>query len=183
MRTLTSFWRETRGAAAAEFVMWVTILALPVLNVVDLGMYVFQKMQLQMAAQAATHAVWKSCDKSAKLPAVANCTGLAATIQAAAQSTTLGSKVTVVAGSPTEGYYCVDGAGALQLVGTAGKIGTTPVKPSPFNCATKIASSTTVPGDYVQVTVSYPYQPVFTAVSVANLLTTPITKTSWMRLN
>ncbi|WP_312162152.1 TadE/TadG family type IV pilus assembly protein [Phenylobacterium sp.] len=183
MSALTAFWRETRGAAAAEFVLWLALLTLPLLNAVDLGIYVFQKMQVQMAAQAATHAVWRACDAPAKLPAVTNCTGLAATIQTAAQSTSLGSQITVVAGSPTEGYYCVDGAGALQVVGVAGTIGSAPTRPTPFTCATRITGSTTAPGDYVQVTVSFPYQPVFDQVSMANLLTTPITHTAWMRLN
>jgi Flp pilus assembly protein TadG len=183
MRALARFGRETRGAAAVEFVLWLAVLVLPLMNAVDLGVYVFQKMQVQMAAQAATHAVWRDCDKAAELPAVVNCTGLASTIQTAAQSTSLGANVTVVAGSPSEGYYCVDSAGALKLVGVAGKIGTTPTKPSPFNCATQVTGSTTAPGDYVQVTVSFPYQPVFPSVSVASLLTTPITKTAWMRLN
>ena len=45
--------------------------------------------------------------------------------------------------------------------------------------ATKLAA----PGDYVQVTASYPYEPIFSQASVASLLTTPITKTAWMRLN
>lgn len=178
-----TFWRDTHGTAAAEFVLWLALLILPLLNTVDLGIYVFQKMQLQMAAQAATHAVWRACDKPAELPAVANCTGLAATIQAAAQSTSLGTNVTVVAGSPTEGYYCVNGAGALTVVGSTGHIGSPPSKPSPFTCATQVAGSTTTPGDYVQVTVSYPYQPVFDQVSMGAMLTTPITKTAWLRLN
>jgi hypothetical protein len=30
--------------------------------------------------------------------------------------------------------------------------------------------------------VSYPYTPVFPAVSIVNLLTTPIVRTAWMRL-
>lgn len=177
------FIRETKGAAAVEFVLWLAVLVLPLLNAVDLGIYVFQKMQLQMAAQAASHAVWRSCDRSTKLPAVTNCSGLATTILTAAQSTTLGTAVTVVSGSPTEGYYCINSAGALVAVGTTGTLGSAPTKPSPFTCATQVSGSTTAPGDYVQVTVSYPYEPVFGNVSMASLLTTPITKTTWMRMN
>lgn len=178
-----TFWRDTRGAAAAEFVLWLGLLTLPLLNAVDLGIYVFQKMQVEAAAQAATHAVWVRCDKANELPAMTQCEDVAVSIQAAAQSTSLGAGVTVAAGSPTEGYYCLDGAGALTIVGVAGRIGTAPTRPVPFNCATQIAGSKTAPGDYVQVTVSYPYEPVFDQVSMANLLTTPITKTAWIRLN
>lgn len=183
MRALANFVRESGGSAAVEFVLWLAVLMLPLFNAIDLGIYVFQKMQLQMAAQAATQAVWHACDTSAKLPAVTNCTGLAATVQTAAQSSTLGNNVTVSTGSPAEGYYCVNSSGALQLVGTAGKIGTPPVKPNPFTCVNQFAGSTTAPGDYLQVTVSFPYKPVFRNISLASLLTTPITKTAWMRMN
>ncbi|CAN7448519.1 pilus assembly protein [Phenylobacterium sp. LjRoot164] len=177
------FWRDDAGAAAAEFVLWLSLLILPLINAVDLGVYVFKKMQVETAAQAGTHAVWRSCDRSAKLPAVTNCTGLAATIQTAVQSTSLGSTVTVAAGSPAEGYYCVNSAGALTLVGTAGTLGSAPAKPNPFTCAGQFSGSTTAPGDYVRVTVTYPYEPIFAQASIASLLTTPITKTAWMRLN
>lgn len=177
------FWGDEAGAAAAEFVLWLGLLVLPLINAVDLGVYVFRKMQVEMAAQAGTHAVWRLCDTSSELPAVTNCSGLATTIQAAVQSTTLGSTVTVAAGSPVEGYYCVNSSGDLTLVGAAGALGSAPTRPSPFNCATQIGGSTTAPGDYVQVTVSYPYAPIFSQASVASLLTTPITKTAWMRLN
>ena len=176
-------WRENRGSAAVEFVLWLTVLVVPLLNAVDLGIYVFQKMQVQMAAQAGAHAVWHACDKSATLPAVANCNGVLSAITTAAQSTSLGNKVTVATGSPSEGYYCVNSSGALTLVGAAGKIGSAPTKPTPFNCAAQITGSTTAPADYVQVTVSYAYKPVFDKVSLATMLTTPITKTAWMRMN
>ncbi|MBA4010510.1 MAG: hypothetical protein C0481_01465 [Phenylobacterium sp.] len=177
------FWRDDAGAAAVEFVLWLSLLVLPLINAVDLGVYVFKKMQVEMAAQAGTHAAWRLCDQSAELPAVANCTGLATTIQTAVQSTTLGATVTVAAASPAEGYYCVNSSGALTLVGAAGRIGLAPTKPNPFTCEAQFSGSKTVPGDYVQVTVTYPYQPIFSQASIASLLTTPITKTAWMRLN
>ncbi len=64
------FWRDDSGAAAAEFVLWLSLLILPLINAVDLGVYVFKKMQVETAAQAGSHAVWRFCDTSAKLPAV-----------------------------------------------------------------------------------------------------------------
>ena len=54
---------------------------------------------------------------------------------------------------------------------------------NPLIPLTRSCGSTTAPGDYVQVTVSYPYEPIFSQASLASLLTTPITKTAWMRLN
>jgi hypothetical protein len=35
----------------------------------------------------------------------------------------------------------------------------------------------------VQVTASYSYVPLFSRISVASLLTSPITRQAWMRLN
>lgn len=178
----TGFWRNDAGSAATEFVLWLTVLTLPLINAVDLGVYIFRKMQVEMAAQAGTHAVWRLCDKSAELPAVTNCAGLTATVQTAVQSTSLGAQVTVAAANPAEGYYCVNSSGALTLVGVAGRPGVAPTKPNPFTCAGQVSGSTTAPGEYVQVTVSYPYAPIFSQASVASLLTTPITETAWMRL-
>lgn len=183
VRGRRGLWRDDSGAAAAEFVLWLSLLTLPLINAVDLGVYVFKKMQVETAAQAGSHAVWRFCDTSAKLPAVSKCTGVAATIQAAVQSTSLGATITVASGSPVEGYYCLNSSGALTLVGTAGTLGSAPTRPSPFTCAGQFSGSTTAPGDYVQVTVSYPYEPIFSQASLASLLTTPITKTAWMRLN
>lgn len=177
------FLRDTRGAAASEFVLWLGLLIFPLLSAVDVGVYIFQKMQLEIAAQAAVQAAWSSCDEGSKLPAVENCGDLSGIITTAAQSTSLGSYVTVVAGSPVENYYCVDDLGDLLPVGTDGTIGSPPTKPTPFTCASVIGGSTTEPADYIRVTVSFDYTPVFPGVSVVSLLETPITRTAWMRLS
>jgi hypothetical protein len=97
----------------------------------------------------------------------------------------LGSNVTLVAGSPTEGYYCTTTTGALQLVGTGpGTVGSPPTKPAPDTCAAVASASdlTAVPGDYVKINVSYTYAPIFSGVSVAGLLGTSVTQSVWMRL-
>lgn len=177
------FIADLSGAAAAEFVLWLAILTVPVLNAVDLGVYAFQRMQLDIAAQAAVQTAWHICNKTSLLPAVQNCTGLSAAMTTAAQGTSLGGDVTITTTPPSEAYYCVSASNTLVKVGTAGTFGTAPVKPAPFDCHTVVASSTTAPGDYIEVTASYPYAPVFTGVSVASLLTTPITRTAKMRLN
>jgi len=180
------FLGDSKGAAAAEFVLWLGLLIIPMASAVDVGIYAFQKMQVEMASQAAVQAAWKACDTAGKLPATKTATNcgadLTTTITTAAQSTSLGTGVTIASGSPVEGYYCTAADNTLQLVGATGVIGSPPTKPSPFTCATVVAGSTIAPGDYLQVTVSYSYAPVFSGVSIAELLTTPITKTAWTRL-
>lgn len=180
---LRVFAQEVRGAAAAEFVLWTALLVVPVLSAVDIGIYVDRRMQLEIAAQAAVQAAWHSCTTASSLPAVQNCSGLSATMLQAAQGTSLGSSVTLTNGTASEGYYCVDANNKLVLVGTAGNFTTPPVKPVPFTCASVKTGSTTAPGDYIFATASYDYTPVFSNVSIASLLTTPITRTAWMRLN
>jgi hypothetical protein len=125
-----------------------------------------------MAAQAA----FKTCDPSkGYLPATLSCPGLTTAITQAAQSTALGAEVSIATGSPTEGFYCLNDAGALQLIANAS------LKP-PVDC-----SSTGLPGqqpgDYIRVTTSFSYAPLFPGVTFASVFPTPIMKTSMMRLN
>jgi hypothetical protein len=125
-----------------------------------------------MAAQAA----WKACDPSkGYLPATLSCPNLTNIITQAAQSTALGNQVTIAVGSPQEGFYCLDSVGALQLIANA------TLNP-PADCSSTGLPGTQ-PGDYIQVTTSFSYEPLFPGVTVAGVFTTPITKTSMMRLN
>jgi Flp pilus assembly protein TadG len=180
IRLLASFSRNTRGVAATEFVLWLTVLVLPLLNVVDLSMYMYQRMQVEAAAQAAVQAAWNACNTSALLP-TKNCTGVLTTMQTAAQGTSLGANVALTAANVTEGYYCSNGSGALVLVGTAGSTTVAPTKPS--NCTSVLATNTKAPGDYLQATTSYTYSPLFPYASIVSLLNTTVTKTAWMRLD
>jgi len=103
----------------------------------------------------------------------ANCSAMPVAVTTAAQSTTLGANVTV--SSTTEGYYCVNtSTNALVAVGTFP--GT-----KPANCSS-VGSASDTPGDYVLITTSYTYTPIFSAVSIASSLTSPITRQAWMRL-
>lgn len=160
-----------RGAAAAEFALLLTLLAIPILNVVDLGIYGYQRMELDNAAQVGAQAAWAIVPHcTLPLTVGSNCTSLASKINTAVQSTPLGTKVTVTS---VENYYCVNSAGNLVVVGT--------LQSKPSNCSSVGAPSGT-PGDYILVTASYTYTPVFTGVSVTSLLTSPITRASLMRL-
>lgn len=175
------FLRDTRGGAAAELVLWLTIMLVPVMSVIDIGFYVFQRMQVELAGQAAIQAIRKDCWDSA-VPYTRNCSSISSAATTGAQSTLLGSDVTVSSGYPLEGYYCVDASNVLTLVGSTGGVGTGPTKPSTFDCSSVIGSSTASPGTYARVNVQKTYTPVFSGVSVASLLTTPITSSAWLRV-
>ena len=176
-RTGRRFWRNRRGAAAAEVALWATIIMVPVLSVADLAFYTYQKMQVELASQAGAGASWRVCNSSTLMPATANCTGLSAAVTTAVQSTSLGTSVT---GAIAEGWYCVNGSRALVLIGSAGVIGT-PLTATRPNCSS-VGAPTVLAGEYVRVTTSYTFTPPYTGLSITSLLPSPITKTSWMRL-
>jgi Flp pilus assembly protein TadG len=158
------------GAAAAEFALILTLLVIPLLNAFDIGVYVYQRMQLDNAAQVAVQAAWAQCAPSGKVPATVNnyCAGLSGAMTTAVQTTPLGSGVTL--GTPSE-QYCCPGAGTITCQGSVAT--TTPVA----------CSSGQAPGDYIFVTASYSYSALYPGISIASLLTTPITRTAWMRLS
>ncbi len=163
-------YRNESGAAALEIALWSGLMVLPILSVVDIGFYLYQRMELENATQVAAQAVWTKCG-TVYLPATTKCPGLNATINNAIQtSTTLATDITATA--TNEGYYCMV-SGALQPTGGSLSSGTT-------ICADGSRSA-----DYIQITGSYTYTPLFQGVTVASLLTAggPITKTVWMRLN
>lgn len=169
---------EDGGAAGVEFALWLIVLLGPLASVIDVSLYVHRRMQVEEAAQVAVQMVWETCDSAAKLPATdtTRCPLLNSPtnrIAAAVQSTSLGNAVTL--GTVSEGYYCVNGSGALQLVAT-------PPSTPPANCSSVGGSATAKPGDYVSVTVTYPYDPLFDGISLGAAMTTPIVRTATMRL-
>ena len=168
--------KDERGASALEFALFVGVLAFGLLNTADISIYVYKRMQLENAAEMAAQAVWKACDPSkGYLPATLSCPNLTNVITQAAQSTALGNQVTIAVGSPQEGFYCLNDAGALQHIANA------TLNP-PADCSSTGLPGTQ-PGDYIQVTTSFSYEPLFPGVTVAGVFTTPIMKTSMMRLN
>jgi hypothetical protein len=198
-------WRNERGAAAAELVLWLAMLTPVLLNVFDISFYAFQRMQVEVAAKAAVEEAWHLCNTTATTPGgtppgipIATCktntgTDVATAMQTAAQKATeLGTAVTVPSSTITEGYYCTNGSGALVQVGTAGNAGTpgapgtaptAPTAPNPNDCTGVIKNDTSAPGDYVVATATYTNTPVFAAASVVSLLPSPITRQAWLRLD
>jgi Flp pilus assembly protein TadG len=179
------FLNDRLGAAAVEFVLWCAVLVVPILSAIDIAYYAYQRMQVDLAAHAAAQAAFHSCDPMTQLPAASKCNSVVSNITAAAQSTSLGTSVTL-ASPPTEGYYCANNANQLVLMGTLVPIiqdgGTGPTVPNPFTCSGVVSGSTSIPGDYITVTVTHNFTPIFVGISVANLLSAQIHRTVWMRL-
>jgi hypothetical protein len=190
MRTMSAVFQKlrllranARGTAAIEFGFTGLMLVLGLLNAVDVGFYAYRRMEVENAAEAGAQKAWNTCyDPSSMLPATQlnasgspNCPGLNAAITAAIQSTSLGTKVTMASGYPTEAYYCVNASNVLQNVGSVSSS-------EPANCAAA-GNAATSPGDFLKVQVTYPYQPIFSGMSVMSALgISSITKTAWMKL-
>lgn len=167
---------DQRGASALEFAIFVGILAFGLLNTADISIYIYKRMQVENATEMAVQAAWKTCDPNQnQLPATTSCPGLTTAITNAVQSTTLGTQVSVQAGSPTEAYYCLNSSGALQNVGAV-------TSPPPADCSVT-GNASQQPADYIQITTTFSYAPLFNGVTVASAFTTPIVRTGMMRLN
>jgi Flp pilus assembly protein TadG len=167
-----AIWSDRRGVSAIEFALFAGFLSLALANVADVSIYIYQRMQAENATQVAAQAAWKNCDLS-HLPATTNCPGLATAIQNALASTSLGARVSLVTGSPSEGYYCVNSSNVLQYVSN--------VSSKPADC-TAAGMPSLKPGDYIQVQTTFPYTPLFPGLSVSSTFPTPINRTAIMRL-
>ena len=167
-----AIWADQRGVAAIEFGFFAIFLSLALVNVTDVSIYIYQRMQAENATQVAAQAAWKACDLS-KLPATTNCPGLAIAVQNALASTSLGTRVSLISGSPSEGYYCVNSSNALQYVSD--------VSSKPADC-TAAGMPSLQPGNYIQVQTTFPYAPLFPGLSVTSTFATPINRTAIMRL-
>jgi Flp pilus assembly protein TadG len=167
-----ALWICRRGVAAIEFALFGGLLCFATLNVVDIFRYMVQQMQVANATQMGAQAAWKTCDLP-QLPATTNCSGLAAAVTNAVQSTSLGTSITLQVGSPSEGYYCVNASNALQYVSD--------VNNKPADCSVA-GMPNAQPGDYISVQTTFAYAPLFSGITVAGKFPTPIVKTAMMRL-
>jgi Flp pilus assembly protein TadG len=166
---------DQRGVAAIEFGIFSVLLALALANVVDVTMYLYQRMQAENATEVAAQAAWKTCDLTV-LPMTTNCATLAASVtavQSALGSTSLGTRVSLVSGSPSVGYYCVNSSNALQYVSD--------ISSKPVDC-TVAGTPSLQPGYYIQVQTTFTYTPIFPGMSISSTFPTPINRTSLMRL-
>lgn len=174
---LVALTKDERASAAAELALILPALAFVILNVVDFSVYLYSRMQVDLAAQEAVGAarVLSADDTVCALPATkgSNCPTLNATMTSAAQTTSLGSNVTI--GTPDEAYFCATTGGELAQVASVDAT-------VPDDCSATVSGSTATPGDYISVTASYNFSPVFPGASIASVLPSTITRTAWMRL-
>jgi Flp pilus assembly protein TadG len=147
---------DRRGASAVEFALIGSIFIVMLLNVVDLSILIWSRMQVDYAAAAGAQAAYNECSPR-DMPAKSKCPNLDGVVQAAARSTSLGGAVANE--SPIEEYYCTAGTN-LALVATY------PATP-PLNCSGVVGSDpVSTPGDYVTISVSYTFNPLFAGLSV-----------------
>ena len=171
-KTLSSLRKDVRGLAAIEFALIAGFLCYALLNVADVSVFLFDKVQVNNATQMGAQAAWATCDLN-HLPASTRCPNMNSAVTTAVQSTALGNHVALQSGYPSEGYYCVNSSGALTWVSN--------VSSPPNNCSS-VGSSSTEPADYVAIQTTYTYAPIFPGLSVASAFPTTITYTSWVRL-
>jgi hypothetical protein len=192
LRKLGGFGAGAQGIAGIEFALTGTVLSVGLLNAVDVGNYIYRRMEVENAADAGVQAAYNTCAPPCTpqgcppqyLPATQNCSGLNATITSAIQHTSLGAAVTLASGYPEEGDYCINASNALQCIGSLST-------PAPVSCSaagqqptcSAAGNANGSPGDYLLVQVTYPYQSLFPGLTVMSALGwTSIRKTSWMRL-
>jgi len=171
----TAIWADQRGVAAIEFGLFAIFLSLALVNVTDVSIYIYQRMQAENATEVAAQAAWKACDLSV-LPPTTDCSTLQASVnavQGALGSTSLGTRVALVSGSPSVGYYCVNSSNALQFVSA--------ISSKPADC-TAAGTPSLQPGYYIQVQTTFTYAPLFPGVSISSTFPTPINRTAIMRL-
>ena len=164
---------DCRGVAAIEFAFIAGFLSIAVVNVSDISIYLYQRMEVENAAQIGTMSALKTCDPPLHVPAKLNCSGLSAAVTAAIQSTSLGNKITLSGDGISEGYYCLNSSNALQYMSS--------VSSKPADCSAAGMASLQ-PADYLQVTVAFNYAPLFGGISVAGLFANPINKTAMVRM-
>jgi Flp pilus assembly protein TadG len=172
---IKAFSSDQRGVAAIEFGLFAIFLSLALVNVTDVSIYIYQRMQAENATEVAAQAAWKACDLTV-LPPTTDCSTLAASataVQNALRSTSLGTRVALVSGSPSVGYYCVNSSNALQYVSA--------ISSKPADC-TAAGTPSLQPGYYIQVQTTFSYTPIFPGMSVAGTFPTPINRTAIMRL-
>jgi Flp pilus assembly protein TadG len=172
-RRTRAAWADERGIAAVEFSIFSILLFTSLANVTDVSIYIYQRMQVENATEVGAQAALKTCGNASSLPATINCANLLTAVTTAMQSTSLGAAVTLQAGSPSEGYYCIDGAGALQRISN--------VASKPADCSAA-GTPALQPGDYITIATTFTYTPIFARLSVASAFPTPITKSAILRL-
>ena len=167
------FRRDVRGLAAIEFAFIAGFLSLAILNVADISIFLFDRLEVNNATQMGAQAAWATCDLN-HVPATSKCPAMNAAVTAAVQSTSLGTNVALQSGYPAEGWYCVASDGTMQYMAA--------YSAPPADCSAASGFTSVSPGDYVKIQTTYTFTPLFSGLSVGSLLPTTITATSYVRL-
>lgn len=165
------FSRSEDGVAAIELSLVGALFCFGVLNVAELSRYALSAMQDSTATQMGAAAALAACD-IVHTPATMNCPALNTAITTAVQGTSLGTSVTL-AGSPSEGYYCVSDKQVLTYVSG-------PTSP-PADCSS-VNNLTGRPALYLKLSTSFKYTPLFSGVTVVDALPHTLTRTAWTRM-
>ncbi len=175
-RLRARFWlfaRDRRGAATIEVALTTLFMAYSVMNVADISIYAYTRMQLQNAAQMGAQAAYETCG-SDKLPATSKCADLSAAVTRGIQSTALRTSVTLKSGSPAEGWYCINSANALQYMSAYSS--------KPADCS-GAGMASLQPGDYIKVETQHTYSPLFPSnTTVGSLLNRSMSASALVRL-
>jgi Flp pilus assembly protein TadG len=162
---------DESGAAAAEVAMFLLLVTPILLNLADIGGWVFVRMQVENAAESAAQAAWANCTtKPASGAVTAHCPNLTPAVTGAIQGTQLGNSITWANSATIDadsGYYCPEATTKTLVAAT-----------STTTCADTGASA----GYYVKVTANYNFSPMFTGASIAALFPATITRSAWSRI-
>jgi Flp pilus assembly protein TadG len=192
---LEQYLRERRGTAAVEYVFWLAALSAPIFGAADIGYYGYQVIQAHNAAQMAVQAAFAACASTTNFPATKRCGSKGATLNAAIAngegSSSLGATAHMTSGK--EQWLCETSTGlkdfdsgnedgTIATTTTAGVTdvdnsgsgnsspATFPPSTTPFDCTAFSSTETQEPGDYIVVTISHTFHPLFKGFSVVNLL-------------
>jgi Flp pilus assembly protein TadG len=168
---LRRFRRDERGIAAIEAAFITSAFSIAMLNAVEVGRYAYIQMEADQATQVGAQAALVACDAK-HVPATQSCPNLNSAVTTAIQGTTLGTDMSLN-GAITEGYYCINAAGALVSVSD--------ISSKPANCSA-VGNSTLNPVLYLQVHTRYAYAPMFPGLTVAQAFPKSVLKTAWMRM-
>lgn len=177
-----AFRRDHSGSVGAEMAVVGGFLAILIAQILDFGWMAYCSVQVRTAAQAAAAEAASLCQEETDLPATVNCEttqsiNLQDKMEDAANRVSIGDESVprIVISNPSEGYFCHDASANNALV----EVGT--LASPPADCTA--FGSGEEPGNYIYVTATYTFTPMFPGLSVAGAIANPITAQGWMRLN
>ncbi len=128
LRWMVAAWRATAGVSAVEFALTAPIVALVVVQLVDIGLAAYRQQQVQNAAQAgARYADMHGWNSTAIADAVAAATGLATIVATPAPSESCGCPGTAGVVTSACGTICADGSAAGTYVTVSAQASYSPI--------------------------------------------------------